>query len=152
MFRLLISLVLAVAVATELEIIKTHVPDSCDVKSKNGDQLFMHYTGSIDESSETGKKGAVFDSSLTRGTPFDFPLGGGRVIQGWDKGLVDMCVGEKRTLIIPPNMGYGERGAGGAIPGSFKSPPLNERELPPKHRSIVHESYKCMCVKVLDIR
>ena len=79
----------------------------------------MHYTGSIDESSATGTKGSVFDSSLRRNTPFDFYLGAGRVIQGWDKGLLDMCVGEKRTLIIPPDMGYGERGAGGAIPGTI---------------------------------
>jgi len=77
----------------------------------------MHYTGSIDESSATGEKGKVFDSSLTRGKPFDFPLGGGRVIKGWDEGLQGMCVGMKRTLIIPPHLGYGDSGAGGAIPG-----------------------------------
>ena len=61
----------------------------------------------------------MFDSSLKRGVPFDFPLGAGRVIKGWDQGLLDMCVGEKRTLIIPPDLGYGSRGAGGAIPGKI---------------------------------
>lgn len=69
------------------------------------------------------RTGEVFDSSLKRGVPFDFPLGAGRVIKGWDQGLVGMCVGEKRTLIIPPSMGYGDRGAGGSIPG-ITNPPL----------------------------
>lgn len=59
----------------------------------------------------------MFDSSRTRNKPFSFVLGKGEVIRGWDEGLVDMCPGEKRTLIIPPDMGYGDRGAGGAIPG-----------------------------------
>merc|ERR1719149_608965 len=76
----------------------------------------MHYTGTIDESSETGEKGKQFDSSVGRG-PFDFALGQGQVIKGWDQGLLDMCVGEKRTLTIPPELGYGEKGAGADIPG-----------------------------------
>ena len=113
-----ISVLFAVAVsADELQVIKTFVPESCTQKSAVGDNLSMHYTGSIADSSATGAKGQVFDSSLKRGVPFDFPLGGGRVIKGWDQGLTDMCVGEKRTLIIPPELGYGARGAGGAIPG-----------------------------------
>ena len=92
--------------AGELEIIVTNEVECEDSeKSKAGDHLFMHYTGSIDESSETGEHGKVFDSSLTRGQPFDFPLGAGRVIQGWDQGLLDMCPGDKRTLIIPPELG-----------------------------------------------
>ena len=93
------------------------VPDDCEQKSKAGDHLFMHYTGSIDESSATGEKGKVFDSSRNRGRPFDFPLGAGRVIKGWDQGLLDMCVGEKRVLTIPPELGYGSSGAGNDIPG-----------------------------------
>ena len=100
-----------------LEIKKDHVPDDCDKESKAGNYLHMHYTGTIDESSAAGEKGKKFDSSLDRGEPFTFPLGGGQVIKGWDQGLVDMCEGEKRTLIIPPSLGYGDRGAGADIPG-----------------------------------
>eukprot|EP00605_Chrysophyceae_sp_TOSAG23-4_P001571 GSChrysophyteH1.ASY1.ANO1.1723.1 assembled CDS len=94
---LLVLTVLSVAFAAELKIEVTHLPDECEQKTKSGDHLFMHYTGSIDESSETGEKGSVFDSSVTRGQPFDFPLGAGRVIKGWDQGLTGMCVGEKRV-------------------------------------------------------
>ena len=68
----------------------------------------MHYTGLL----ESGKQ---FDSSIGRG-PFDFQLGAGQVIKGWDQGLLDMCIGEKRTLTIPSDLGYGSRGAGGVIP------------------------------------
>jgi FKBP-type peptidyl-prolyl cis-trans isomerase len=60
--------------------------------------------------------GKQFDSSRGRGQPFEFPLGGGRVIQGWDQGVAGMKVGGQRTLLIPPTMGYGARGAGGVIP------------------------------------
>ena len=78
-----------------------------------GSNISVHYTGWI---SNKGEKGSKFDSSLDRGTPFAFPLGAGKVIQGWDKGVVGMKVGGKRTLIIPSKLGYGERGAGNAIP------------------------------------
>ncbi|TKY88777.1 hypothetical protein EX895_002408 [Sporisorium graminicola] len=84
-------------------------PEVCDDKTQAGDLLAMHYTGTLAD----GKK---FDSSLDRGQPFEFTLGVGQVIKGWDKGLRDMCVGEKRKLKIPPSDGYGERGAGGTIP------------------------------------
>ncbi len=94
-------------------------PKECeDVdKVKTGDLLSMHYTGTIDESSETGTKGEQFDSSRTRGNTFDFTIGQGEVIKGWDQGLLGLCKGAKAILVIPPDLGYGDRGAGGAIPG-----------------------------------
>lgn len=73
----------------------------------------MHYTGWL---WENGAKGKQFDSSRGRGQPFTFPLGQGRVIKGWDEGVATMKVGGSRTLLIPPALGYGDRGAGGAIP------------------------------------
>ena len=73
----------------------------------------MHYTGWLNDNGNKGKK---FDSSVDRGTPFEFPIGHGRVIKGWDEGVASMKVGGKRTLIIPPALGYGARGAGGVIP------------------------------------
>ncbi|HEV8117767.1 MAG TPA: FKBP-type peptidyl-prolyl cis-trans isomerase [Thermoanaerobaculia bacterium] len=73
----------------------------------------MHYTGWL---WEDGAKGKKFDSSVDRGTPFEFPLGQGRVIKGWDEGVATMKVGGKRNLLIPPQLGYGARGAGGVIP------------------------------------
>merc|ERR1712225_227930 len=82
-----------------------------------GDKLTMHYTGTIDKQSKTGVKGKKFDLSLDRGTPFTFTLGQGQVIKGWDKGLVGICPGEKRKLVIPPALGYGSQGAGAVIPG-----------------------------------
>jgi len=80
---------------------------------KPGQICVMHYTGWL---SEDGKKGKKFDSSLDRSQPFEFPIGQHRVIAGWDEGVASMKVGGKRTLIIPPALGYGERGAGGVIP------------------------------------
>jgi peptidylprolyl isomerase len=80
---------------------------------KAGQTCVMHYTGWL---WENGAKGKKFDSSLDRGTPFSFPIGQGRVIKGWDEGVATMKVGGKRTLLIPPDLGYGARGAGGVIP------------------------------------
>jgi FKBP-type peptidyl-prolyl cis-trans isomerase len=81
-----------------------------------GKTAVVHYTGWLYDRNAADKKGKKFDSSVDRGSPFSFPLGGGRVIAGWDEGVVGMKVGGKRTLIIPPDMGYGKRGAGGVIP------------------------------------
>jgi peptidylprolyl isomerase len=80
---------------------------------KTGQTCVMHYTGWL---YENGKKGAKFDSSVDRGQPFEFKIGMGQVIRGWDEGVATMKVGGKRTLIIPPALGYGARGAGGVIP------------------------------------
>lgn len=74
-----------------------------------GQTVKVHYSGWLTD-------GTPFDSSRERGTPFEFPIGQGRVIQGWDEGVMAMKVGEVRTLVIPPSLGYGARGAGGVIP------------------------------------
>jgi FKBP-type peptidyl-prolyl cis-trans isomerase FkpA len=80
---------------------------------KPGQTAVVHYTGWL---YQDGAKGKKFDSSVDRGQPFEFPLGQHRVIGGWDEGVASMKVGGKRTLIIPPELGYGARGAGGVIP------------------------------------
>ena len=80
---------------------------------KPGQTAVVHYTGWL---YLNGVKGAKFDSSVDRNEPFEFPIGQHRVIAGWDEGVASMKVGGKRTLIIPPELGYGARGAGGVIP------------------------------------
>ena len=82
----------------------------------SGRPVSVHYTGWLHDPSKADGRGKKFDSSVDRGEPFDFHLGGGQVIRGWDEGVAGMKVGGKRTLIIPPEMGYGARGAGGVIP------------------------------------
>ena len=82
----------------------------------SGRPVSVHYTGWLHDSTKPDNKGRKFDSSVDRGDPFQFHLGGGQVIRGWDEGVAGMKVGGKRTLIIPPEMGYGARGAGGVIP------------------------------------
>jgi peptidylprolyl isomerase len=82
-------------------------------KPAQGQACEVHYTGWL---WEDGKKGKKFDSSVDRGQPFTFPVGAGRVIKGWDEGVSTMKVGGKRLLLIPPNLAYGEQGAGGVIP------------------------------------
>lgn len=97
--------------ASGLQITDTKV--GTGVAPRAGQICVMHYTGWL---YQNGAKGAKFDSSLDRGQPFEFPIGTGRVIKGWDEGVASMKVGGKRTLIIPPDLGYGARGAGGVIP------------------------------------
>ena len=101
------------AMTTEsgLKIIDTTV--GTGASPKTGQTCVMHYTGWL---SEAGAKGKKFDSSVDRGSPFEFPIGMKRVIGGWDEGVASMKVGGKRTLIIPPALGYGASGAGGVIP------------------------------------
>ncbi|MEZ5740885.1 MAG: FKBP-type peptidyl-prolyl cis-trans isomerase [Burkholderiaceae bacterium] len=82
-------------------------------QAQSGQHVSVHYTGWL---YVEGEKGAKFDSSKDRGQPFDFPLGAGHVIRGWDEGVAGMKIGGTRQLIIPPNLGYGARGAGGVIP------------------------------------
>jgi len=115
------TLMAVLAMATSTLSVKVDVydgPKECEdsEKVKNGQQLTMEYTGSIDQSSETGEKGKQFDTSRGR-EPFAFQIGQGKVIPGWDKGLLGLCKGAKATLVIPPEEGYGASGAGDAIPG-----------------------------------
>ncbi len=81
-----------------------------------GDNVVVHYTGWLYDESAENNRGTKFDSSVDRGEQFQFPLGAGRVIKGWDQGVEGMAIGEVRELIIAPAMGYGERGAGNVIP------------------------------------
>jgi len=135
------TLMAVLAMATSTLSVKVDVydgPKECEdsEKVKNGQQLTMEYTGSIDQSSETGEKGKQFDTSRGR-EPFAFQIGQGKVIPGWDKGLLGLCKGAKATLVIPPEEGYGASGAGDAIPGGatllFDVEVLNiSDEVPPE--------------------
>ena len=92
---------------TDLEITDIVVGDGAEAAV--GDQVQVHYVG---VALSTGEE---FDASYNRGAPLDFPLGAGRVIQGWDRGVTGMKIGGRRRLVIPPHLGYGDRGAGGVI-------------------------------------
>lgn len=83
----------------------------CKYQAKNGDDVSVHYTGKLSD-------GTVFDSSVERGDPISFKLGAGHVIKGWEQGILGMCVGEKRTLNIPSELGYGSRGIGPIPPNA----------------------------------
>ncbi len=95
---------------------KNDVKVGTGAEAVSGKEVAVHYTGWLYDEKAADKKGTKFDSSRDRGQPFDFPLGGGRVIKGWDEGVVGMKVGGQRTLIISPEYGYGARGAGNVIP------------------------------------
>jgi FKBP-type peptidyl-prolyl cis-trans isomerase FkpA len=102
------------AQVTELKKIDTKQGNGTEAVA--GKMVIVHYTGWLYDPATTDGHGAKFDSSVDRKVPFEFPLGAGKVIKGWDEGVAGMKVGGKRTLVIPPQMGYGERGAGGVIP------------------------------------
>ena len=102
------------AMVTDLQ--KIDVKQGTGAEAVTGKPVIVHYTGWIYDDSKPDKKGAKFDSSLDRKVPFGFILGAGKVIKGWDDGVAGMKAGGQRTLVIPPQMAYGERGAGGVIP------------------------------------
>lgn len=95
---------------------KIEVKQGTGAEATAGTAVMVHYTGWLYDATVPDGHGKKFDSSRDRGQPFSFVVGAGRVIKGWDEGVAGMKVGGKRTLIIPPEMGYGERGAGGVIP------------------------------------
>jgi peptidylprolyl isomerase len=97
----------AIQTATGLEYVE--IAEGAGARPKPGETVSVHYTGWL-------KSGQKFDSSVDRGAPFEFPIGKGRVIKGWDEGVATMKVGGKRKLIIPAHLGYGDRGAGNVIP------------------------------------
>lgn len=97
-------------------LIKTDVKTGEGIEATVGRSVSVHYTGWLYDAAAPEHKGVKFDSSRDRGTPFDFPLGAGQVIPGWDQGVQGMKVGGSRSLVIPPELGYGARGAGGVIP------------------------------------
>ena len=85
-----------------LKVEYTLVPETCERKAMNGQMLTMHYTGTLED-------GSKFDSSVDRNEPFKFQIGVGQVIKGWEEGVLGMCIGEKRRLIVPPELGYGDQ-------------------------------------------
>ncbi|OBA18029.1 FK506-binding protein 2 precursor [Metschnikowia bicuspidata var. bicuspidata NRRL YB-4993] len=91
--------------ASALQIDVTKSVEKCEYRAKNGDEVSVLYTGKLAD-------GTVFDTTDSRGRPIVFKLGTGRVIKGWDQGILDMCVGEQRTLYIPSELGYGLRNVG----------------------------------------
>ena len=99
---------------TELTIIDVKVGDGADASAPKN--VTVHYTGWLHAAGVADERGTKFDSSRDRREPFTFRLGAGQVIRGWDSGVVGMRVGGQRTLIIPPHLAYGARGAGGMIP------------------------------------
>ena len=91
------------------------IQEGTGISPTKGQTVTVHYTGWLNVNGEPGKK---FDSSLDRGNPFEFPIGMGYVIAGWDEGVISMKTGEKRRLFIPSHLGYGARGAGASIPAN----------------------------------
>ncbi|XP_068155057.1 peptidyl-prolyl cis-trans isomerase FKBP2 [Drosophila tropicalis] len=108
-FLLVSTLFLGAVLAADSPKVKIGIKkrvENCQRKAKTNDLVHVHYKGSLQDGTE-------FDSSYNRGTPFSFTLGARQVIKGWDQGIKGMCEGERRTLTIPPELGYGASGAGG---------------------------------------
>ena len=99
-----------------LELKKIDTKQGTGAEAVSSKPVLVHYTGWLYDPAKPDQKGSKFDSSRDRQVPFGFIIGAGRVIKGWDEGVAGMKVGGQRTLIIPPAMAYGERGAGGVIP------------------------------------
>jgi FKBP-type peptidyl-prolyl cis-trans isomerase FkpA len=116
--RLAVVLILALMTGASWAqgLVKTDTVVGKGKEATPGATVVVHYTGWLQDEAAKNKRGRKFDSSVDRGQPFSFPLGMGRVIKGWDEGVAGMNVGGKRTLVIPPELGYGARGAGGVIP------------------------------------
>lgn len=113
---LLLAVVLqASAAGTAVGLVKTDTVIGTGKEAVTGATVQVNYTGWLHDPKAADMRGAKFDSSVGRG-PFSFPLGAGRVIKGWDQGVAGMKVGGKRTLVIPSELAYGQRGAGGVIP------------------------------------
>jgi FKBP-type peptidyl-prolyl cis-trans isomerase FkpA len=102
--------------AKVMQLQKIDVKQGTGAEATSGKAVIVHYTGWLYDPAAAGQKGAKFDSSRDRQVPFGFILGAGKVIRGWDEGVAGMKVGGQRTLIIPAEMAYGNRGAGGVIP------------------------------------
>ena len=98
------------------ELVKNDTNVGSGAEATAGKRVTVHYTGWLFDTAQPENKGRKFDSSRDRNDPFTFRLGGGEVIDGWDRGVAGMKVGGRRILTIPPGMGYGSRGAGGVIP------------------------------------
>ncbi len=101
----------------ETGLVATDVAPGAGEPIKAGQTAVVHYTGWLYSAGAPDNKGTKFDSSRDRGEPFSFRVGGGQVIKGWDQGVAGMKPGGQRRLVIPPDLGYGSRGAGGVIPG-----------------------------------
>jgi len=118
--RVVLLFALLASVATQsIQIKSSEVPEGCEKRSQYEDLVKLHYQGVVDESSAAGTPGDVFGDSraydVAEGKPAEYQIGSGRVV-GWDEGLVDMCEGEKRYIVIPPELGYGEKGLPPKIP------------------------------------
>jgi len=107
---IVVLLVALAQAADKVKITEEYKPEKCERAAKNGDEVWIHFTGSVHDCGKCDKEGKVFDSSIGHDHPFKFVLGKGEVLPGWEQGMLGMCVGENRTLIVPPSLGYGAQG------------------------------------------